>query len=236
MSDGETVEETLDRLKDALLPSFDIGGLFSRNEIAHKWKATYRSILLREVVFWRLEDLLRQSHVLHKLGHALGARILLRSAIETVAMLIYLNQQTVKVLNGTLNFHVFSDKTETLLLGSRNEMTSHVAISILTVLKNCRERYKFIEKLYADLSECAHPNHEGLVMGYNKSDHENFVESFSNRWADMYSRTHELAIKIVIDMFEHEYDEEWPRHFAALEAWLVKNDAELESTKNDPRK
>jgi hypothetical protein len=58
----ETVEHALGRLKGSLLPSFEIGGLFSRNPTAHKWKATFRSLLLREAVFWRLEDLLRQSY------------------------------------------------------------------------------------------------------------------------------------------------------------------------------
>lgn len=235
MSDGETVEQALARLKASLLSSFDIGGLFSRNEIAHKWKATYRSVLLREAVFWRLEDLLRQSYALHKMGHALGARILLRSAVETLAMLIYLNQQTAKVLDGTLNFHTFCDKTTLLVLGSKNKMTDYEALNINTVLKHCGKRYEFIEELYADLSECAHPNHEGLVMGYNRSDRENFVENFSNRWAEMYSKSHELGIMLVVDIFLHEYNVEWIEKFSELEAWLVNNDAELERTKDDPR-
>jgi hypothetical protein len=182
MSD-EPVEQALARLKASLLPSFDIGGLFSRNEIAHKWKATYRSLFLREAVFWRLEDLLQQSFALHKMGHALGALILLRSALETLATLIYLNQLTASVLNGSLNFHAFGDKTTVLLLGSRNQMTDHTAINIQTILQKCAKRYDFIEKFYADLSECAHPHHEGLIMGYNKLDRENFIENFSNRWA-----------------------------------------------------
>ena len=62
----ETVEHALARFKASLLQSFDIGGLFSRNNIAHKWKATFRSVLLREAVFWRLEDLLQQSYALHQ--------------------------------------------------------------------------------------------------------------------------------------------------------------------------
>ena len=64
----ETVEHALARFKASLLQSFDIGGLFSRNNIAHKWKATFRSVLLREAVFWRLEDLLQQSYALHQQG------------------------------------------------------------------------------------------------------------------------------------------------------------------------
>jgi hypothetical protein len=131
----ETIEEALARLKASLLPSFDIGGLFSRNDTAHKWKATFRSLLLREAVFWRLEDLLQQSYALHKMQHSLGALILLRSALETLATLIYLNQLTASVLDGSLNFHTFSEKTAVLLLGSRNKSTDYSSINIQTVLQ-----------------------------------------------------------------------------------------------------
>lgn len=230
----ETVEHALARFKASLLPSFDIGGLFTRNNTAHKWKATFRSVLLREAVFWRLEDLLQQSYLLHKQGHALGARILLRSALETLATLICLNQLTRSVLDGSLDFHVFSDKTSVLLLGSRNQMTDHTAINIQTVLKKCAQRYDFIETFYAELSECAHPNHEGLIMGYSKPDRENFIENFSNSWAELYAKTHEQVMMIVIKMFEHEYNDIWPEQFSALEAWLVEKDDKLEATKVGP--
>lgn len=230
MSD-EPVEQALARLKASLLPSFEIGGLFTRNAVAHKWKVTTWSLLLREAVFWRLEDLLQQSYVLHKQGHALGALILLRSALETLATLIYLNQLTANVLDGSLNFHEFGKKIRVLLLGSRNEMTTVKAINIQTVLQKCSKRYDFIEKFYADLSECAHPNHEGLIMGYNRPDRENYVEHFANHWASMYAVSHEKRMSIVIMMFEHEYNDVWTEQFSALEQWLVDNDAKLEATK-----
>jgi hypothetical protein len=220
------------RLKASLLPSFDIGGLISRDKVAHKWKATFRSLLLREAVFWRLEDLLQQSYVLHQMGYALGALILLRSALETLATLIYLNQLTASVLDGALNFHMFCDKTAVLLLGSRSDMTDYKAINIHTVLEKCAKRYDFIEEFYANLSECAHPNHEGLIMGYSKPDRDNFIENFSNRWVEAYAKSHEEKIEIVIMLFEHEYNDVWTKQFYALEEWLVKHDSELEATKN----
>ena len=231
----ETVEDALERLKASLLPSFDIGGLFSRNKVAHKWKATFRSLLLREAVFWRLEDLLRQSYALHKISHSLGALILLRSALETLATLIYLNQLTDAALNGSVDFSTFSDKTGVLLLGSRNESTDHTAINIQTVLQKCAKRYDFIEKFYADLSECAHPNHEGLILGYSRPDRENLIENFSNHWFAMYSKTHEEKMSIVIMMFEHEYNDVWPDLFTRLEKWLVDNDSRLEAIKKDTK-
>jgi hypothetical protein len=190
---------------------------------------------LREAVFWRLEDLLQQSYVLHKMSHSLGALILLRSALETLATLIYVNQLTASVLDGTFNFHTFSDKTAALLLGSRNKMTDHTAINIQTVLQKCAKRYDFIEQFYADLSECAHPNHEGLILGYSRPDRENLIENFANNWCEMYSKTHEQKMSVVIMMFEHEYNDVWTNQFSAVEEWLVKNDAQLEASKDRPR-
>jgi len=231
----ETVEQSLARLKKSLLGSFDIHELFARNKVAHKWKATFRSLLLREAVFWRFEDLLQQSYALHKMGHSLGGLILLRSALETLATLIYLNQLTASVLEGSIDFHTFGHTTGVLLLGSRNKTTDHAAINILTILQKSAKRYDFIEKFYADLSECAHPNHEGLVLGYCRHDRENLIENFANHWPDMYSKTHEHKMSAVIMMFDHEYNDVWPKHFSALEEWLEKHDAELEATKNNPK-
>lgn len=231
----EPVEQGLARLKASLLSRFDVGELLARNPTAHKWKATFRSLLLREAVFWRLHDLLEQSYALHEQTHILGARILLRSAVETLAILVYLNQLTERVVNGGLNFHTFSDKTATLLLGSRNESTRYTSLNINTILSQCAKRYDFIGKFYADLSECAHPNHEGLIMGYSKPDRENLIENFSNRWVSLYGNSHEHWMRLVIFMFDQEYNVVWEREFTKLEDWLVAHDAELEATKSDPR-
>lgn len=208
----------------------------ARNAVAHKWKAPYRSLVLREATFWRIHDLLTQSYELHTNHHALGARILLRSAFETLAVLIHLNQITEQVLNGRLNFHTFSKKTSLLLLGSRNKTTRHEAISIVTVLtKHCEKAYPGISDLYASLSESAHPNFEGMCFGYSRVDHDNHVSEFSNNMRSMYEEKHVSAIDLCIAVFEHEYNTIWPSHFERLEAWIVANDRFLEATKNDVR-
>ena len=179
-----------------------------------------------------MEDLLEQSYVLHKMGKALGALILLRSALETVAALIYLNQLTSDVLDGSIEFRTFDEKTGILLLGSRNETTPYTALNIQTVLQKSAKRYEFIDELYGDLSECAHPNYEGLIFGYSKPDRDNFIENFSNRWADIHSNTHEHKMSTVIMIFEHEYNTVWPERFSALETWLTEHDAALESARS----
>ncbi len=161
----------------------------------------------------------------------LGARILLRSGFETLALLIYLNQITAKVLDNKLNFHTFSEKTSQLLLGSKNQSTKHSAINIITVLNHCNKRYPKLLELYSDLSESAHPNYEGICVGYSMVDHEEHRTSFANRWMKMYGDTHLMGMRVCIELFEAEYNEVWPTHFVDLERWIEVNDVALEATK-----
>jgi hypothetical protein len=59
------IEQSLTKWKSSLPAKVEIGGLISRNPTAHKWKAPFRSLNLREAVFWRLHNLLAQSYALH---------------------------------------------------------------------------------------------------------------------------------------------------------------------------
>lgn len=229
------VEQNLANWKESLLPSIPVGGLLSRNPVAYKWKAPFRVWMLREAVFWRLHDLMTQSYALHQQGHGLGARILLRSGFESLATLIYLNQLMQQVLDGKLNFHVFGDKTTTLLLGSRNNEHGPRSLNIVTVLEKCDKRYPGLKSLYADLSESAHPSYEGLCLGYSKIDHDEYETNFSNRWMELYGDRHLGSMELCMETFHHEYNHVWPALMEKLENWIEANDAGLEATKNDPR-
>jgi hypothetical protein len=227
-----TIEQTLAIWQKSLCTRVEVGGLFARSPVAHKWKTTYRSLELRETVFWRIQDLLSQSYELHLSHHALGARILLRSALETLATLIYLNQATAAVVAGTQDFHQFSNKTSRLLLGSKNKSTEHEAINIISVFEKCEKAYPGIMSLYAELSESAHPNFEGMCFGYSRVDHENYVSEYSNNMCSMYEKRHAPEMELCMSIFHHEYQTEWPKLFERLETWIVENDEMLEATKS----
>ena len=237
MTSLESADAAIACLKTSLSTKLDLGGLYARNPTAHKWKAPYRSLQLREVVYWRMLDLLDQSLSLHKIDHALGARILLRSALETLAILIYLNQSMEMVLNGKIvDFHAFSTKTEALMLGSKDGSTPFKAISILTVLDGCEKKYVGIRSLYERLCESAHPNCEGMSMGYAAIDQENLVVEFKNRWTEKYAAALPDHIMTCIEIFTHEYNKVWEEAFEKLEAWIKANDEMLEATKSAPAK
>ena len=227
----EEFEYTLAAFKSSLCSDIDAYALRAKNKVAHKWKATWRSLLLRETVAWRLQDLLEQSCRLHSISGILGARILLRSAFETLAVLVYLNQSMRRVVAGEEEFHAFSETTTKLIVGSRDGTTSHQSVNILTVLGRADRRYPGLESWYAALSESAHPNYEGMLLGYSKSDPESRVTSFENCWSSRYGHNHIDALRACYFVFEGEYNEEWPAAFEELERWIEQHDEELEASK-----
>lgn len=165
-------------------------------------------------------------------GRILSAVILVRSAFETLSILIYLNDKTVAVVRDKASFFDFCDTTSRLMLGSKNHSTAHAAINIITVLERCEKKYPGIVQLYANLSESAHPNYDGVCSGFSRIDEKNFTTEFLSRWDEKYEARLPVAIDLCVRVFEHEYNIDWTEAFEKLEAWLVENDAWLEATKS----
>lgn len=230
----DTVEQNLANWQASLMKSIPVGGLLSRNSVAYKWKAPFRCWVLREAAFWRVTDLLTQSHALHQQGHGLGARILLRSGFETLATLIYLNLKMQAVMDGKLNFHKFGQVTTQLVGGRKNDTEGPVAINIVTMLDHGDKRYPGLRGIYDSLSESAHPNFEGMVWGYSKVNHDEYETNFSNRWMALYGERHLNSLDLCMFTFHHEYNDVWVDLMNRLEGWIVANDARLEATKDDP--
>lgn len=229
----DAIDKALSDWKDTLCKSIDVGGLLARNPIAHKWKAPFRSLSLREAIGWRMQDLLFQSKLLFDQRHLLGARILLRAAFETLGVLVHLNQLMMLVVSEDLEFNEFSDKTTVLLLGSRDGSTDYKAINVVTILQKCDQKYPGIVEIYEGLCESAHPNYEGLSGGYSRIDHDEYITRLSNRWAERFSASHSHGIALCIETFFHEYNDEWIEAMTKLEEWIVENDERLERGKFD---
>lgn len=225
-------KEQLLRWGQALCQSISVGGLISRCPIAHKWKAPYRCLVVREALLWRMHDLGEQIIVLYEQQHILGARILLRSAIETLALLIYLNQKISAVLEGSLSFFEFDRLTIQLLMGSKNNVTDQAAVNILTVLEKADRKHSGLSEIHQRLSESAHPNYDGVVYGYSSSDPVNYETNFLNRWAVIFGAEQEPYTDFVFAVFEDEYNKVYPELIEKLESWLRDNDSELEQQRN----
>ena len=192
---------------------------------------TFRCLVIRELVSWRFFDLLEQSVILLKNDHILGAQILLRSAIETLSLLIYTNQKMESIVRTGEGFHEFSSKTSRLLLGSKNKTTSTISIHISTILEAFEKQYNGTMDVYDNLSESTHPNYQGFTRGYSKNDFDNFKVNFENCWVDNFKDPLEGLIDLFLRIFEFEYNEQWPEKFEKFEKWIEKNDKKLENTK-----
>ena len=226
--DYSKIETTLKNWKLSLLNEVDISSLYSRNKVAHKWKAPYRCLVIRELISWRLQDILSQTLQLSKLRMIVGARILLRSSIETLCVLIYLNQKMKAVLDEKEIFPDFDTMTIRLMLGAKNDQTLPDPINILTIISKSDKSYPGLEEIFKDLSETAHPNYDGMVLGYAFFDKNNYITKLGDKWVEMFGNTHISGMKMCINIFKKEYNEIWPKLFAELENWLVENDKNLE--------
>jgi hypothetical protein len=219
--------DVFDAWKAGNLKALNIGNMRARNSTAHKWKTPFLCWLLRTLVSWRLEDILRQSLILHTMGHLLGARILLRSGIETLAILINLNQRIDRLLSSGSNFKDFDKDIRKLVSGSKDKSTEYESINILTILEKCEYKYPNLKALYHRLSETAHPNFDGMELGYCDYDDKEKTVKFSNRMSELWSGTHEDQLSSCFSIYVHEFNDVWPEKFAALENWLEEHDAEL---------
>ncbi len=219
----------LDGWQSTLCESIELSALYSRNPSAHKWKILHRCIILRELVAWRFTDLLKQAVVLQKAQHILGARILLRSAMETLALLVYSNQRMETIMHTGEGFLEFSETTTKLILGSRNKSTNYKAINILTILDKFDENYQGVKGMYEALSESAHPNCEGLTQGYSTNDHENRITNFKNYWNEKFGNAQCPIIELLMLIFKAEYSEVWPKNFSNFENWIEANESNLKN-------
>lgn len=230
MSTQDDTKNNFFELKESLCKEIDIGGLFKRNPVAHKWKVTNRCLTIREASAWRFYDLIEQSVNLYFNSHKLGAEILLRSALETLAIIIFTNQKMESIIRTKTGFHEFSKSTTRLLLGSKNDTTKFNAINVLSILQKCEKRYSGIISVYNNLSEVAHPNYEGLCRNYTKFDSENLVTSLGNFTEESLNDIPKI-IETLTTIFDTEYNDIWPLNFDKFEIWIEKNDAQLEASK-----
>lgn len=213
----------LDSWVQNLCGEISIAGVIARDRDAHRSMAPSRSLILRNATAWRAHDLLIQALLLSDAGHLLGARILVRAAIETLAVLSYLNDLMYGVIEGKTAYSDFMEKTKKLALGSKNKSTPLEAVNVLTLIQKADKRVPGLLSTFEELSESAHPNHDGLVDGYLTWKDDGFTASFSNKWAEKFQSGFESYALVVAQLYYIEHDIRWIDAFEALERWLREN-------------
>jgi len=211
-----------------------VGGLLSRCPIAHKWKASFRSILIRESSLWRMSDLGNSFVQLIDSGNVLASRIVLRSACETAALLAYLNKKTSDLIDRNITIEDFDTLTKILLLGGRNDGDYVAPVNVMTAITHFAKEFPEILDIYNRLSEDAHPNASGMIYAYSESNPLDFETHFTPKIANSaITMEHTIAsADLAFYCYEEQYNLFWPQRFEALEQWLRDNDAELEGHRN----
>lgn len=230
------IEKTLQNYHGSLCNKIDLTSLCARSHIAHKWKLTFRLIVLREGLSYRVVDILEQAYLLGHTNKIVGARILTRSALESVCLLIYMNQSMQLVVENKMSFNDFEDITTRLLFGAQNIKKMPPPINVKTLIEKSDSKYIGIKKIYDALCETAHPNYNGVCGGYIKLNAKEIEADFGIFWEERYGSQHESAIRLCIEIFEEEYNKQWVIWFEALEQWLEKNDRRLERQRNKKMK
>lgn len=184
------IEKTLQNYKKSLSKKIDLASLLSRSKIAHKWKLTYRLIVLREAIFWRFVDILTQAYDIGVNGMIIGSLILTRSALETVCLLIYMNKKMQFVVEGKMSFDDFDNITTRLLFGAKNTDKLPDPVNVMKLIEDSESKYPGIKKTYDDLSEIAHPNYRGVCDGYTNTNQQKYETEFGIYWEEQYGNQH----------------------------------------------
>lgn len=182
--------------------------------------------MVRESSLWRMSDLGNSFVQLMDSGSVLAARIILRSACETAALLAYLNKKTSDLVAGAITIDDFDNVTKVLLIGGKKEGDYCSPVNVMTAMKHFAKESAELLNIYDRLSEDAHPNASGMIYAYSESNPTEFETNFKSKIANSdVTRNHTTtAAELVFYCYEGQYNVFWPQHFEALEGWLRDSD------------
>jgi hypothetical protein len=226
-----SLKETLDRWQNDFVDKVAVADLLSRCPVAHKWKAPYRCLVVREALLRRMVDLGSAIDALTDQGQVLGTRILLRCAVETTALLEFMAQKIDDVVAGKLAWFDFDTETMKILVGSRSSTSPNKfeAFSIVTAVKRANRAYGALDNIHEKLSESVHPNYDGVIYAYSRPAPEDHETRFGNFWIENFGHEHLPGTAYVFACFADAYNVHWIEAMSALEQWLRDNDEDLEA-------
>ncbi len=226
----EAVIDLIQELKKSLASEINLSSIVAKAPVAWKWKCLYKSWSLRELTMHRIVDLLEGAELNQKIYSHVVSVILVRAAMETVALLWELNNISKKLTDDELSFSEFDEKLTKMLLGSRDESTPMESINCLTIISKANRQYPGIEDVYKKFCEKAHPNYDGLMHSYCTNYKEGKYTIFEKRTDD--TDTDYQNICAMIEMFVKEYNDTWEQNFENLIKWLENHDVELEQSRD----
>jgi hypothetical protein len=159
-------------------------------------KIPFKVLSIRELMIWRVSDLSESAIKLIENFKIVGAIIVIRSIIESVALIYYL---LTKVENSIENKSIegLDDKLMRLLLGGRLAESDAESINVLTLVDHLSKIAPGVRKYYDDLSEFAHPNWSGSLGSYGTIN-KNEMKLEMGILKDLNSYPYEVALNSLI--------------------------------------
>jgi len=141
-------------------------------------KLPYKAASLRELIIYRVETLTQDAIELFDKKRIISAFIITRALIETISVIIVLNNKISSFLNNkkTNELDTFLNSC---LIGDRIGVTGISTTNVLTLIDIVNKKYQGFREDYNRLSEFTHPNWSGVLGPFGNIDSEEYVLNLS---------------------------------------------------------
>lgn len=137
-------------------------------------KLPYKACSFREVLIHRVSDLADASIELLVAGNLVPAFVMVRSVVETTAMMYWLHEKSKEFLEKR-DENAFDEFLMKGMLGSKDGTTGHASYNILTAVDRLNKEFDGIRGMYERLCEFTHPNWLGVMGAYSVIEKEKFL-------------------------------------------------------------
>ncbi len=202
----EKAEDLAAVLRVSLPSGYDIASI---STIA---KIPFKVLSLREALLFRMSELSDATLKLYSNKHFVASCILARSAMETTALIFWLQSRISKVISEQ-SVGDIDDWLMRGLLGDREKTIIGLrdALSVISAIDKVDAVYSGFRKGYDFLSEFSHPNWAGTYGSYGTDDRKNLriefhTSSKRNEWTFIIN-----YLIITLEIFTHHYNEIAPK-------------------------
>lgn len=178
-------------------------------------RVPYEVECLRWLLIARTYTLIQDALRLFIDDRRMAALVLARSAMETTAMLFYLNKKTARVIEDEDEDEGFSDYLQILdrmHLGGTRDMFPNDPIRVGRAFDHMRRDQPKYYELYLDLCDYAHPNWSGTVAPHSRRERLGTIMYIEDRNREI-PRVFFLAPTITSLIFIEDMQQDWSNFF-----------------------
>lgn len=137
-------------------------------------KLPYKACSFREVLIHRVSDLADASIELLVVGNLVPAFVMVRSVVETTALMYWLHEKSKEFLEKR-DENAFDEFLMKGMLGSKDGTTGETSYNILTAVDRLNKEFDGIRGMYDRLCEFTHPNWSGVMGSYSVIEKDKFL-------------------------------------------------------------